>query len=273
MANIDLLLRSLNFIEDHLDEQMQTEDIATACFASKAALEKTFKITTNFSVHDYIIRRRMNKAARMMIEKPEMSILDIAVLYGYSSHEAFTRAFSQVWKCTPKEYKKSQKSKLHPLEILPQLSFSNEGEYMIKTVDISELYDFFKVRKDCYFVCADVQGLVPINNISMQAGDVALLETMHRMEQCGSEDDVVFRIGADEFAMLTNSTDKKYADSIKNKILAMNGELIPYEDAEIPLTLYVTTIKVDQSVVRYDELFSKLNISEEDKKTSRNEPL
>ena len=81
LANLDLLMRSLEFIEDHLEDTVavQTEDIAAACYASKSALEKVFKYTIRFSVHDYIIRRKMTRAARMMIEKPALSILDIAV--------------------------------------------------------------------------------------------------------------------------------------------------------------------------------------------------
>ena len=57
LANLDLLMRSLEFIEDHLEDTVavQTEDIAAACYASKSALEKLFKYTIRFSVHDYII--------------------------------------------------------------------------------------------------------------------------------------------------------------------------------------------------------------------------
>ena len=78
MANFDLLMRSLAFIEEHLEDSIQTEEIAQACFASKSALEKVFKYTIHFSVHDYMIRRRMTKAARIMLEKPDFSLLDIA---------------------------------------------------------------------------------------------------------------------------------------------------------------------------------------------------
>ena len=47
LANLDLLMRSLEFIEDHLEDTVavQTEDIAAACYASKSALEKVFKYT------------------------------------------------------------------------------------------------------------------------------------------------------------------------------------------------------------------------------------
>lgn len=94
MANMELLMRSLSIIEDNLDNEIKTEDIAQACYVSKSSLEKMFKESVRFSVYDYIIRRRMMKAAKMMIQMPELSLLDVAVQYGYSSHEAFTRTNS-----------------------------------------------------------------------------------------------------------------------------------------------------------------------------------
>ena len=272
MANLDLLMRSLEFIEEHLEDPIpvQTEDIAAACFASKSALEKVFKYTTRFSVHDYIMRRKMTRAARMMIEKPALSILDIAVQFGYSSHEAFTRTFSQVWNCNPSDFKKryTQQGRGHTVELFPKITgfMQLEGETtMRRTVDISELYDFFKSRKDCWFVSADIAHLIPINDISHKAGDVAIAEALRRIESvCGSED-VVFRIGGDEFALLTNSTDQAYAEQLKEKILAMNGELLPYEEKEIPMSLYAKPVKLEEKTLRYSELFPKLMIKQEEK--------
>ena len=73
---------------------------------------------------------------------------------------------------------------------------------------------------------------------------------------CGSED-VVFRIGGDEFALLTNSREQAYAEELKEKILAMNGQIIPYDDKDIPLSLYAKTVKIDDKTVRYAEMFPK----------------
>ena len=41
-----------------------------------------------------------------------------------------------------------------------------------KKVDISELYDYIKERRDCYFVGADIKNLIPINEISRKAFEV-----------------------------------------------------------------------------------------------------
>ena len=55
-----------------------------------------------------LITRRMSRAARDLAADPEeAAILDVALKYGYNSHEAFTRAFKSVWNITPSEYRKN----------------------------------------------------------------------------------------------------------------------------------------------------------------------
>lgn len=106
MANLDLLFRSISYIEAHLDCDLQTESIAKACFTSKSGLEKTFRMS-HFSIQDYILRRRMMKAAQMIVQQPQMRLIDIAFQYGYSSHESFTRSFNSVWNCNPSKFKEN----------------------------------------------------------------------------------------------------------------------------------------------------------------------
>ncbi len=52
-----------------------------------------------------------------MVECPESSILDLALKFGYSSHEAFTRAFRQIWNCSPSEYRMQNRTS----ELFPRL--------------------------------------------------------------------------------------------------------------------------------------------------------
>ena len=130
---------------------------------------------------------------------------------------------------------------------------------MRSNVDISELYDLFVVRKNCYFVCCDIKHLVPINKISFKAGDMAILEALNRMEAEEGEDDVFFRIGGDEFVLLTNSEDIRYAESVAEKIKSYNDNPIVFEGREIPLGLHVAVVKLDNEVVKYNELFEQLH--------------
>ena len=254
MKNIDLLMCSLEFIESHLGEDIKTIDIAKACHCSKSTLEKLFQCVNHISVRGYIIRRRMMLAARAIAKHPEKSLLDIALEYGYGSHESFTRAFKEIWNCKPSEFRERKYA-----ELFPKFSKPIEGDGKMKHVDISQLYDLFCERKNCYFVCCDIRSLVPINEISTKAGDFAILEVMNRMNRVAGQGDMVFRIGGDEFCMLTDSDSKEYAESIVEKILAYNGETIAFEGKEIPLSLYAVATKFEGPHMKYDELFTGLH--------------
>ena len=257
MQNIKLLMAALEYIEIHLLDEFKTEDVAAACFCSKSTLEKLFRGVHHISVHDYIVRRRMVLAAKQLSGQPEKNILDIAMEYGYSTHESFTRAFKQIWNCKPSEFRSEKFINLFPrLRIPPEKG----DDYIMqrRQVDISELYDLFQERKDSFFVLCDIKHMIAINEISSKAGDLAILETMRRMTAASGEEDIVFRIGGDEFCVLTASSDAAYAEQIAENIRHMNEQTFAYEEQEIPLLLYVSTVSL-QECLRYEEVFAGLH--------------
>lgn len=233
---LELLTTALSYLEDNLTEKITTDDVAKACYCSKSTLEKLFRCVSHISVHDYIIRRRMMKAAKMLYSHREISILDVAVLYGYTSNEAFTRAFKQVWNCTPSEFRNTTRYS----ELFPRLVFDlDKGEQIMKKVDISELYDLLLERTGCHYIISDIVGLIPINVIFRAAGDLALIEAMNRLNSVAGENDVVFRIGPDEFVLLTDSKDMEHVQKLASEIESKNGDTFAYEEKDIPLSLYV----------------------------------
>ena len=261
MNNIEILTNALEFMEDNLQGEIKTQDVADACYCSKSALEKIFRHISRISVHEYLIKRRMTMAARMLAADKERSILDIALACGYSSNESFTRAFKSVWNCNPSEFK----ARNDIFELFPRLHppIQDGGTYMNERrhVDISEMYDLFVQRKNCYFVVCDICNLIPINEISYKAGDLAIVESLSRMEREAGAEDIVFRIGGDEFVMLTSSEDLAYAEGICEKLKSYNGQPIIYKGQEIPLKLHIGTVKFDGSQLRYKDLYNQLHNS------------
>lgn len=256
MSKLELLSEALEYMEVNLQEDLRTEDIAEACHCSKSTLEKLFRQVNRISVRDYMIRRRMTKAARTLLEHPEMNLLDVALSYGYSSNEAFTRVFVRTWNCLPSKYRENRRF----LELFPRITLESGDDNMYRRqFEISELYDLFKSRSDCYFVCCDIHGLIPINDISIKAGDIAILESLHRMEAVAGDEDIIFRIGGDEFVLLTNSEDESYAAGLAEQILSHNGECIESDGQKIPLSLYAGIVKLGEKNVRYSDMFTKLN--------------
>lgn len=257
MGKLEVLVDALDYIEAHLTEEIRTEAMAEACYCSKSGLEKLFRQVNHISVHDYVVRRRMSLAARELLANPRTRLIDLAVAYGYGSNEAFARAFRQVWGVMPSAFRGRKRYS----ELFPRLRVPEEEDLSMgrKRVDITELYDLFRQRRKCWFICCDIQRLIPINEISHAAGDLAILEALRRMNDAAGDEDVVFRIGGDEFAMLTNTEDAGCAEGIMRRILAENDKCIEWEGRQIPVALYGSLARMDEGTLRYNDLFAKLH--------------
>lgn len=278
VSKLVLLARALEYMEENLSSAIRTEDVARACYCSKSTLEKLFQGINHKTVHEYMMQRRMTVGARLLRQEPEMSVLEIALQLGYGSNEAFSRAFRQVWNCNPSEFRERGDS--HFTEIFPRLRPPMEsGDEYVKErrqVDISELYDLFQERRECYFLCCDIKHMMDINAISHKSGDKAILETIERLHQVAGPEDVVFRIGGDEFALLTSSEDPAYARGLMEQLEAINGSTYHMEAhtengreipaREIPMTLHIGITRLDNKRIRYEEMFSKLHTAIKDSK-------
>ncbi len=72
---------------------------------SEFHLSKKFKEISGMRFRDYLRYRRLAFALKELRDT-ETGILDIALQHGFSSHEAFTRAFKEAYGITPSEYRR-----------------------------------------------------------------------------------------------------------------------------------------------------------------------
>lgn len=274
MENIQILIEALEYIDNNLTESINTEDLANHLYCSKSTIEKLFKFINNMTIRDYIIRRRMSKAAMELTSHPEKTVLEIGLQYGYGSNEAFSRAFYSIWQVLPSEFRKNPSNyELFPGYKLDRELMEEERMKDRKKIDISELYDCIKERRGCYLILGDIKHLTPINEISHKAGDLAIITAMKRMENAAGEEDIVFRIGGDEFVILTNSDDENYAKTVCEDILSHNKECIEWNNQKISLSMYVKAVRFDTNGgIRYSEFFTMLHneLSEDFKRQVEN---
>lgn len=259
MNKAELLADALEYMEQHLNDNITTENVAAACYCSRSTLEKLFRYVNHMSIREYLVRRRLTRAARDIMSEPDTGILEIALRYGYGTNESFTRAFRRFWNCKPSEFRGAKRFS----ELFPRLAGPvGEGDAIMterKQMDISELYDLFQERKTCWFVLCDIRQLMALNELSHKAGDMAIVEALRRVQEAAGENDVVFRIGGDEFALLTDSGEKEYADSLVEKIRSGNHRPIVWEGREFPLTLHVCAARFEGKGINYHELFRQLD--------------
>ena len=82
MNNMEILANAFEYIETHLQNEIKTTDVANACYCSKSALEKIFRYVSNIGVHEYVVKRRMMLAARMLKLEKNVNLLDVALACG-----------------------------------------------------------------------------------------------------------------------------------------------------------------------------------------------
>ncbi|MGN0739013.1 MAG: effector binding domain-containing protein [Treponema sp.] len=100
MEWITAMKKSVNFMEEHLYDDINADDVAENVFMSSFYMQKGFKILTGFTVSEYIRNRRMYLAALDVIRGKE-KIIDIAYKYRYETPESFTKAFSRFHGISP----------------------------------------------------------------------------------------------------------------------------------------------------------------------------
>ena len=105
MAWVESLQKAINYMEDHLLDEIKIEDIAFQANASSFHFQRTFSVLTNVSVGDYLRRRRLTLAAEELL-RTEEKVIDIANKYGYDTPEAFTKAFRRQHGVSPSEARK-----------------------------------------------------------------------------------------------------------------------------------------------------------------------
>lgn len=256
---LNSLTAALEFIENNLADEISQEDIARHVCCSLSGLQKLFRSVFHKSVGDYITRRRLTLAARE-IQQNKASFLDIALKYGYGSAEAFTRAFTRVWGMTPSEYRRSWHfSGLTPRLDLPR-KFMHEGELiMTHRYDISELYDYIKSKQGTYILSFDTARLMEINDtFGHEAGDKVILECLHRIDRECADGMIMFRIGGDEFVMLTGLSEKTAVSGLAHRILSHNGETVEHNGVDIPVNMRAGAVMLKTGKLSYSELFTEL---------------
>ncbi|WP_313340101.1 DUF3788 family protein [Sedimentibacter sp.] len=95
---------SLNYIEDHLSEDIKTEALANVAALSPYYFQRLFGRLVKKSVNEYVRLRRLAKATEALKSK-EKRIVDVVLDYGFSDHSNFTRAFKDAYGITPEEYR------------------------------------------------------------------------------------------------------------------------------------------------------------------------
>ena len=145
MEWMSIIGNSIQYVEDHITENITVEDIAKGVGISSFYFQKGFAMICGYSVSEYIRNRRMALAGNDLLVTDE-KIIDIALKYGYDSPDSFTKAFTRFHGVTPTSVRKDEVllKSFAPLKI----KISLEGGYLM---------DYKIVKKEAFTVVANAK--------------------------------------------------------------------------------------------------------------------
>lgn len=98
------LQRAIDYVEEHITEEIDYEEAAKRAFSSSFHFQRVFSTICGYTLGDYIRYRRLSLAGSELAAK-KSKVIDVALKYGYDTPESFSRAFTRFHGVSPSQAK------------------------------------------------------------------------------------------------------------------------------------------------------------------------
>lgn len=151
---VRIVSQAIQYIEHNLNDKLELDMVAAALYYSKFHLHRIFTKTVGLTIHEYIQRRQLTEAAKLLIfsKKP---IIEIALISGYESQQAFTSVFKAMYKTTPAEFREAEE--FYPLQLEIHLKeekiimdFTKEDIRFAVSADVEDWMELVSLTIDGY---------------------------------------------------------------------------------------------------------------------------
>lgn len=126
------LRRVLAHIDAQLAEPLELKDLADVAHFSPYHFHRIFAAWMGETLGDYLRRRRLERAAVLLRSDPALPVLNAALEVGFSSGEAFSRAFRSHFGHAPSAWRRLRKSDQacsNPDQAIDGPGFDDEGVF------------------------------------------------------------------------------------------------------------------------------------------------
>ena len=207
-----IVSQAIRYIENNLDNKLDLETVATALHYSKYHLHRIFTKIVGLTIHEYVQRRQLTEAAKLLVFS-KRPIIEIALISGYESQQAFTSIFKAMYKMTPADFRIAEE--FYPLQLEIHLSkepikmdFTKDDIQFATIKDINDWMELVHLTVDGYpcldeddyiekltFYMADKRALIlrdegmaiDIMGFSAEAGSIDFLAVHPQYRNLGIE--------------------------------------------------------------------------------------
>lgn len=99
---VDLVQKTVDYIETHYKEPLSLAQLAESFYVSKEHLSRQFKKKVGKTLSEYITDKKMTEGIRLLRES-QRSIKDIATMLGYNDEKYFSKVFKKYFKQSPRQ--------------------------------------------------------------------------------------------------------------------------------------------------------------------------
>jgi YesN/AraC family two-component response regulator len=100
------LMPALAYIEKHFREKVTSANVSKACRMDSFRFSRAFKSAFGITFKEYLLRVRIKEACRLM-EKPDISVTEVAYLSGFNDPSYFSKVFKRYAGVSPSVYASS----------------------------------------------------------------------------------------------------------------------------------------------------------------------
>lgn len=227
MEWVSELQNAVNYIEEHITDDIDYKVVAAQSFSSSYNFQRVFSTLCGFSVGDYIRNRRLSLAGFELVTR-KVKIIDVATKYGYDSPDSFTKAFKKFHGILPSQARNNggMLKSFSRVAFKISLDGGNILNYKIKEIDEIVLTGY-KRR----FVGKPVERAEQEENM--------YINTRHQQKILADYAEDMQK----DYNVITNADDNGYDFYIANKLINsmecdLNEHFSQYEDIIIPKCTY-----------------------------------
>ena len=177
MENKNLIDKAIGFIQSNPKDNLSLQSIADSAGFSLTYFDAIFKQHTGYSPVEYSRVYKLTRSA-LELRRTQKTVLDIALNYGYTSPESFTRAFKNFYSITPSEYREKYSSEAvtwHDLSGKIAISHFRRSFPELNVSDVELALDFCFTHNPLKYA-EDIVGMTVAESEILTLGDPEVLE-------------------------------------------------------------------------------------------------
>ncbi|MBR6860231.1 MAG: AraC family transcriptional regulator [Acidaminococcaceae bacterium] len=145
MEWLSAIRAAIDYMENHLTDNISAQDVAGQVFLSPFFLQRGFSLMTGYGIGEYLRNRRLYQAA-LDLQRTDEKVIDIALRCCYETPESFTKAFVRFHGATPTQVRDGAAVNVFlPLTIKLSIQGGHQMEYKITPMFPFKVIGFQKV--------------------------------------------------------------------------------------------------------------------------------